>query len=65
MRRKGIWPVQMKQLLSNWKFTPAEDASGNAIAVEVIMPVKVIERDSAPLITVSLKQDKSSASIGG
>ena len=57
--------VQMIQLLSTWKFTPALDANGEAVAIKAIMPVKVIERDSEPLVTVSVKQDKSASVIGG
>ena len=45
---------QMRDLVSDWKFTPAEDAQGNPIEVEAILPIRVVRNGDEPVIMAGL-----------
>lgn len=45
--------VQMMQAVSNWTFAPALDSAGNPVAVKVLMPVKVVEKNGMPVTQVA------------
>ena len=44
---------------AKWKFEPAQDKTGNAVAVDVILPVKVIEKSGSAAAMASLILDTS------
>jgi len=49
----------MHRQLRTWKFDPARDVEGNAVAVKVIMPVMVIEKGElrkSELASISVKR---------
>ncbi|MCZ6673150.1 MAG: hypothetical protein O7C75_09440 [Verrucomicrobia bacterium] len=61
---KMTFASQLQEQVKNWKFEPAIDTNGNAIAVKVIMPVQVIKKGKAISALASLvldtgKQDRS------
>ena len=68
IRQQGISPDQrtndlvatMKIALRYWKFEAALDNHGNAIAVKVIMPVKVVKKGNQTAALASIILDDSS-----
>lgn len=49
--------AQMQQMVSQWKFSPAEDAQGNPEEVNVILPIRVVEKGETPVLMASLRLD--------
>ena len=48
---------QMQNMVRNWKFSPAEDARGNPVKVKAMLPIRIVEKNEATAITVSLVLD--------
>jgi len=57
---KMSFASQMRDLVTRWKFEPARDANGQAVAVKVIMPVQVIKKGTTPTAIATLILDKAS-----
>ena len=49
---------QMSQILLSWKFSPALNANGQPVEVDVIMPVNVVKKGTASSLEVTLKLDE-------
>lgn len=50
---------RLQEYVKTWKFEPAIDMAGNAIAVKVIMPVQVIKKGAGTTAVASLVLDTS------
>ena len=53
---------QMKDAVEDWNFEPARDNDGNAITVNVVMPIKVVEKAGKTTALASLTLDTSNNS---
>ena len=54
---------RMKEAIESWKFEPALDNHGNAIAVKVILPIHVVEKDARPTALASLRLDNPRSAL--
>ena len=54
---------QMIDAVAGWTFEPARDSYGNAVAVTVRMPVRVIEHNGAQLAQVGVILDQPSIEL--
>ena len=56
---KMTFASRLENAVKAWKFEPAMDKAGNAVAVKVILPVQVIEKGGATTAMASLVLDTS------
>jgi TonB family protein len=58
---KMTFASRLENAVKNWRFEPAIDNNGNAITVNVIMPVQVVKKNEKVSALASLKLDTSAA----
>ena len=51
--------VQMINAVKHWKFEPGLDSDGNPVAIKLLMPVTVVEKDGTTKILASFDSSKS------
>ena len=54
---KMTFASQMRDLVAGWTFSPAENIDGDAIALQVIMPIKVVEKATGPSLITAVVLD--------